>query len=39
MTATHLHYIYDPLCGWCYAVASLVKAAREVASIELHGAA
>ncbi len=37
MTATRLHYIYDPLCGWCYAVAPLVKAAREVASIELHG--
>ncbi len=37
MPVTHLHYIYDPLCGWCYAVAPLVKAAREVASIELHG--
>ncbi len=37
MTAMRLHYIYDPLCGWCYAVAPLVKAAREVASIELHG--
>ena len=37
MTGTRLHYIYDPLCGWCYAVAPLVKAAREVASIELHG--
>ncbi len=37
MTATRLHYIYDPLCGWCYAVAPLVKAAREIASIELHG--
>ena len=37
MTAVRLHYIYDPLCGWCYAVAPLVKAAREVASIELHG--
>ena len=37
MAATQLHYVYDPLCGWCYAVAPLVKAAREVASIELHG--
>ncbi len=37
MIATRLHYIYDPLCGWCYAVAPLVKAAQEVASIELHG--
>lgn len=23
-----LHYIFDPLCGWCYAVAPLVEAAR-----------
>ena len=34
---TRLHYIYDPLCGWCYAVAPLVKAARAVISVELHG--
>lgn len=34
-----LHYIFDPLCGWCYAVAPLVEAARQVAGlkIELHG--
>lgn len=25
---TTLHYIYDPLCGWCYGVAPLVTAAR-----------
>lgn len=25
-----LHYIFDPLCGWCYAAAPLVKAARGV---------
>ncbi len=38
MTAeTRLHYVYDPLCGWCYAVAPLVKAARAVVSITLHG--
>lgn len=37
MNTTKLHYIYDPLCGWCYAVAPLVKAAREVIPIELHG--
>ncbi len=36
-SATRLHYIYDPLCGWCYAVAPLVKAARAVMPIELHG--
>ena len=38
MTAEpRLHYIYDPLCGWCYAVAPLVKAARRVIPITLHG--
>lgn len=36
-TELHLHYIYDPLCGWCYAVAPLVKAARTVMPIMLHG--
>ncbi len=36
-TETRLHYIYDPLCGWCYAVAPLVKAARDVLPITLHG--
>ena len=36
-TETRLHYIYDPLCGWCYAVAPLVKAARAVLPITLHG--
>lgn len=30
MNKTRLHYIHDPLCGWCYGVAPLVKAAREV---------
>ncbi len=25
-----LHYIHDPLCGWCYAAAPLVEAARHV---------
>lgn len=36
---TVLHYIYDPLCGWCYGAAPLLQAAREVAGlhIELHG--
>ena len=36
-TEPRLHYIYDPLCGWCYAVAPLVKAARPVMPIMLHG--
>ena len=36
MTAT-LHYLYDPLCGWCYGAAPLVKAAREVVNVRAHG--
>ena len=33
-----LHYIYDPLCGWCYAAAPLLAAAEKVPNlpIELH---
>lgn len=37
MNTTILHYIYDPLCGWCYGAAPLVKAAREVLSVRPHG--
>ncbi|WP_341990796.1 DsbA family protein [Azorhizobium sp. AG788] len=34
-----LHYIYDPLCGWCYAAAPLVAAVQAVPGVELilHG--
>ncbi len=32
-----LHYIYDPLCGWCYGAAPLVKAAREILTVQAHG--
>jgi putative protein-disulfide isomerase len=37
-TAT-LHYIFDPMCGWCYAAAPLVEAARSVPGlkVEFHG--
>jgi putative protein-disulfide isomerase len=37
-TAT-LHYIFDPMCGWCYAAAPLVDAARSVSGlkVEFHG--
>lgn len=33
-----LHCIFDPLCGWCYAAAPLVEAARTVPGlrVELH---
>ncbi len=38
MTAS-LHYIFDPLCGWCYAAAPLVHAAAQLPGlhIALHG--
>jgi putative protein-disulfide isomerase len=38
MSAT-LHYIYDPLCGWCYSAEPLVNAADAVEglTIKLHG--
>jgi putative protein-disulfide isomerase len=34
-----LHYVFDPLCGWCYAAAPLVDAARAIPGlkIEIHG--
>ena len=34
-----LHYIFDPLCGWCYAAAPLVDAARHVLglAVQFHG--
>jgi putative protein-disulfide isomerase len=32
-----LHYIHDPLCGWCYAAAPLVAVARELLPVRAHG--
>ena len=34
-----LHYIYDPLCGWCYAAAPLIAAAEAIPGVQivLHG--
>jgi putative protein-disulfide isomerase len=32
---TVLHYIYDPLCGWCYGSSPLVQAARSVSGLEI----
>lgn len=37
MSAAVLHYIHDPLCGWCYGAAPLVRAAREVLTVQAHG--
>ncbi|MFJ3055168.1 DsbA family protein [Herbaspirillum sp. NPDC087042] len=34
---TVLHYIHDPLCGWCYGAAPLVAAARRVLPVQAHG--
>ncbi|UVM39099.1 DsbA family protein [Pseudomonas sp. B21-017] len=32
-----LHYIYDPLCGWCYGAKPLVQAAQTVLPVIGHG--
>jgi putative protein-disulfide isomerase len=36
MSESTLHYIYDPMCGWCYGAAPLIEAARAVAPIQAH---
>ena len=30
MNDTTLHYVYDPLCGWCYGAAPLLEAAADL---------
>lgn len=37
MSTPTLHYIHDPLCGWCYGAAPLIKAARELLPVQAHG--
>lgn len=39
MSNVTLHYVYDPLCGWCYGATPLVKAAQAIPglTIALHG--
>ena len=32
---TTLHYVFDPLCGWCYGAAPLVAAARAVPGLPI----
>ena len=34
--APTLHYIHDPLCGWCYGAAPLVKVARGILPVVAH---
>lgn len=36
MNESTLHYIYDPMCGWCYGAEPLIEAARAVTRIEAH---
>ena len=31
-----VHYIYDPLCGWCYGAKPLVEAAQKVIPVVAH---
>ncbi|VVP14445.1 DsbA family protein [Pseudomonas fluorescens] len=31
-----LHYIYDPLCGWCYGAKPLLEAAQSVLPVSAH---
>ncbi len=37
MSTPTLHYIYDPLCGWCYGAAPLVRVARDTLRVQAHG--
>ena len=32
-----MHYIYDPLCGWCYGAKPLIEAARGILPVVAHG--
>lgn len=38
-TTAVLHYVFDPLCGWCYAAAPLLRAAQDLPGLRvaLHG--
>jgi putative protein-disulfide isomerase len=37
MSTPTLHYVYDPLCGWCYGASPLVQAARDIVRVQAHG--
>lgn len=32
-----LHYVFDPLCGWCYGAEPLIQAASTLMPVVLHG--
>jgi putative protein-disulfide isomerase len=35
MSRPTLHYIFDPLCGWCYGAGPLIEAARDVNGLDI----
>ena len=35
MNDTTLHYVYDPLCGWCYGAAPLLRAAAGIPGLRI----
>ena len=35
MNDTTLHYVYDPLCGWCYGAAPLLEAAAGIPGLQV----
>lgn len=35
MSSATLHYVFDPLCGWCYGAAPLVKAAQSLPGLKI----
>ena len=35
MNDTTLHYVYDPLCGWCYGAAPLLEAAAGILDLQI----
>lgn len=36
MSHVTLHYLYDPMCGWCYGATPLIQIAREIAPVIAH---
>ncbi|MEG0008447.1 MAG: DsbA family protein [Aeromonas sp.] len=35
MNEMTLHYVYDPLCGWCYGAAPLLEAAAQIPGLKI----
>lgn len=35
MNEMTLHYVYDPLCGWCYGAAPLLEAAAKIPGLQI----